>query len=521
MSSIAAMRGWDEDRFLGWIHSTLEGELDKIPLNEEEGRALKLISGVLPGDRVIIYGDYDVDGLSATTLALELMLARGASVRYFIPHRCSEGYGFHASTARRIAARGCDLLMVVDCGTKDEEALGVMAQAGIPVVVFDHHLPGDSLPEGVLVNPHCFKKFKDPSPLVDLCATGVLWCWIWRSRIVDRSWAMERLDLACLATVADCMDLSVPLNRCIVREGLGVMRRSPRRGIGALLSKLGVDRESLDEETLAMKVIPCLNAPGRLGLAEDVVRLLYPGDGAVEPLADRVMALNHERRRLSSMIIRDAREDLTRHVYHGDNWPVGVLSSVASRLCCERGRPVALVAPTEGGLRGTLRIPNGSGDAVGLLTSISEHLSAFGGHRYAAGFSVDLGRWEIVRDKLEHLLREVPSEDQRIDALDWPLSMLDPSVEEDLELLGPFGMGNPWPMLYHPGGFSVEPLGRSGRVSRLVADGWDLVAFAPPAELECLHVEGFVYRPKLEVWRGRRRLKLYLERAAVALKGGN
>ncbi|MCX7828342.1 MAG: DHH family phosphoesterase [Thermanaerothrix sp.] len=517
LGSIAAMRGVDEEGFLRWLCSDLEDQLKGIPLNEQERRAFDLISKVRPGDRVIIYGDYDVDGLSATTLALEMMLERGAAVRYFIPHRCHEGYGFHLSTARRIAMKGCDLLLVVDCGTKDVEALDAIASAGIPTVVFDHHLPGEALPQGVLVNPHCFD---EPSQLSALCATGVLWAWIWRTSILDRSWVMGRLDLACLATVADCMDLSVPLNRCIVREGLEVIRRSARRGIGVLLSKLGVDREGIDEEVLSMKVIPCLNAPGRLGLAEDAVRLLYPGRDPVEGLADRVVSMNEERRRLSSMIMKDTQEDANRHVYHGPNWPVGVLSSVASRLCCERGRPVALVAPTDGGLRGTLRIPNGSGDAVGLLSRISNHLSAFGGHRYAAGFSVEVENWDFVRDKLEGLLREIPSEDRRIEALDWPLAMVGQEMEEDIARLKPFGMGNPSPLLFHRGGFSVEPMGKTGRVSRLVASGRELVAFAPPAELEGLDVVGFVYRPKLEYWRGRRRLKLYLERAVLEGPGG-
>ncbi|WP_245522710.1 single-stranded-DNA-specific exonuclease RecJ [Thermanaerovibrio velox] len=513
LGSIAAMRGIDEEEFLRWLYSDLEDQLNAIPLNEQERRAFSLISNVRPGDRVIIYGDYDVDGLSATTLALELMLELGASVRYFIPHRSNEGYGFHISTAKRIAMKGCDLLVVVDCGTKDVGALDLIAAAGIPTVIFDHHLPGEKMPGGVLVNPHCFDA---PSPLTALCATGVLWAWIWRTSLMNRSWAMGRLDLACLATVADCMDLSVPLNRCIVREGLEVIRKSPRRGIGVLLSKLGVDVEGVDEEVLSMKVIPCLNAPGRLGLAEDAVRLLFPGDAPVEGLADRVVSMNEERRRLSSMIMRDAQGDVHRHVYHGSNWPVGVLSSVASRLCCERGRPVALVAPTEGGLRGTLRIPNGSGDAVGLLSNIAEHLSAFGGHKYAAGFSVDAERWDLVRDKLEGLLRAMPSEDQRVDVLDWPLSMVGQDIEEDVERLKPFGMGNPAPLLFHRGGFSVEPMGKTGRVSRLVASGRELVAFASQSDLEGLDLVGFVYRPKLEFWRGKKRLKLYLERAVLA-----
>ncbi|ACZ19446.1 phosphoesterase RecJ domain protein [Thermanaerovibrio acidaminovorans DSM 6589] len=513
LSAVAGIRGWGEEEFLSWLWADLQQELEAIPLAEPEVRALQVISSVRPGERVIIYGDYDVDGLSATTLAMELMLARGAAVRYFIPHRFLEGYGFHVNTARKIAARGCDLLLVVDCGTKDVEALEVIDQAGIPTVVFDHHTPGDGLPKGVLVNPHCFDL---PTPLTALCAAGVLWSWIWRSRIMDRSWTAARLDLACLATVADCMDLSVPLNRCIVKEGLKLIRRSPRRGIGALLGRLGVEPQDVDEEVLSMKLIPCLNAPGRLDLAEEAVRLLYPGDGSVEPLVDRVLSLNEERRRLSSVIMKDAQGDLDRHVYHGKDWPVGVLSSVASRLCNDRGRPVALVAPAGDGLRGTLRIPNGAGDAVKILSRMSHMLSAFGGHRCAAGFSVQRHHWEAVREGLEAALRELPSDRCRLDVIHWPLDRIDQSMEEDLDALGPFGMGNPAPLLYHPGGFQVEPMGRTGRVSKLLAQGREIVAFASPLELQGMEARGIVYRPKMEAWRGRRRLKLYLEKVVLS-----
>ena len=493
-----------------WLSPDLEALLSSMPLAPEERRARDLLGSLGPGTRAVVYGDYDVDGLTSTTLALELLLLKGASVRYFIPHRFDQGYGFHPSVARDLARRGCDLLVVVDCGTKDREAVEAVREAGVPVLIFDHHLPGDHPPgDAVLVNPHATE-----GPLLarQLCAAGVLWSWIARAEMAPPEWLEERLGLVCLATVADCMTLQSPLNRALVRRGLGILRRRPRQGLRLLFQRLELEISLLDEEDLAMKVIPCLNAAGRLDLAERAVQLLHPGQLPLEPLVERLVDLNQRRRALSGRVHRDAREDEGRHVHEGPDWPVGVLSSVASRLCCERGRPVALVAPTEGQLRGTLRMPEG-GDAVAVLQELAPDLAAWGGHRQAAGFAVERHRWEGVRPRLEELLRAVPRLLEPLNVLEWSLEDLTPTVWEEAERLRPFGMGNPHPLFLQRGTeHRVMPLGKTGKVCRVLVPGGEMVAFDEERTLDRASPWGWVYRPRQEAWRGRRQLRFYLER---------
>ena len=498
----------------GWLSPDLEGLLRALPLTPSERKARELFEALPPGGRAVVYGDYDVDGLTSTTLALELLLLRGASVRYFIPHRFNQGYGFHESVVRTIASRGCDLLVVVDCGTKDLEAVREARRAGIPVVIFDHHQAGEVLPEdAVLVNPHAEPESSPGAR--QLCAAGVLWVWASRTGAAPQEWLEERLDLVCLATLADCVNLKNPLNRSLVRRGLRVLRAAPRRGLRLLLEKLDLQAPKVDEEDLTMKVIPCLNAAGRLDLAEQAVRLLHPGDEPLDPLVRNLVDLNQKRRFLSGQVHRDARGDGDHHVHQGNDWPVGVLSSVASRLCSERGRPVALVAPTGTQLRGTLRMPEGGGgDAVAVLQELSSDLAAWGGHRQAAGFAVEPGLWGKVRPRLEQLLRDVPLLSEPLHVLAWPLEALTPEAWAEAEVLRPFGMGNPSPLFLDAGGAipSVQPLGKTGKVFKVLLGRCELVAFDEERLLERVIPQGWIYRPRQEVWRGRRQLRLYLER---------
>lgn len=494
----------------------LGSSLSGISHGEQGLKALQILRSLPEEARVVVYGDYDVDGVSSTALAVEWCLLQSFRVRYYIPHRHREGYGLHENVARLIAGQGCDLVIVVDCGTRDVASVKALREAGIPVLVFDHHLgEGMVAPADALVNPHLGGDEEGRT----LCATSVFWTWAWTTGAAPRQWLEERLDVVALATVADCVPLG-ELNRAIVQAGLERMQRRPRAGLAVLMERLGVSRHSLTETDLAMKVIPCLNAAGRIDVADRAVEVLL-GDQDLTGRADHLVRLNRKRQQLSSQIFGEASSRFDSeggYVLSSVEWPVGVLSGVASRLCRDREMPVVLAGPVGSRMRGTLRLPGG-GNAVEILDRISDSLEAWGGHRFAAGFSVREGHWPHVQEHLDDLLAAVPPCDEKETALVLEPAAFDLAVWREFRRLGPFGVGNPKPLFYCDvrGDERIQPLGRQGRHLRLERGGESLLAFDGAKTLPDLlpGARGLVFSPRLDSWQGRVRLQFLLERVVT------
>ncbi|MDR3281364.1 MAG: DHH family phosphoesterase, partial [Synergistaceae bacterium] len=430
--------------------------------------------------------------------------------------------GFHHGVVKTIAESGCkcDLLVVVDCGTQNVEAAETARKYGIPLIIFDHHLARGSLAEGdALVNPHV-----EGNDLArKLCAAGVVWSWAWKNELAPREWMMSSLDLPALATVADCVPMSSPVNRAIVREGLNVMRTRPRPGLQALMRGVDLENQSLDTDALSMRLIPCLNAAGRLEIADRSMKIFFP-QREIEHDVRHLIDLNKRRRELSAKIMNDVEKSASnsdyKHVMFGEDWPAGVLSSVASQVCYAHDAPVVLAAPAQPPLiRGTLRVPPG-GDAEAILSSISDDLSSWGGHRMAAGFSVNGDKWQSVRDKLEDILSKIECVAEKEDILRWSPADLDLGSWREAENLGPFGVDNPYPRLYcsHSGDICAEPLGRKGNHIKIFVDGGELLGFSGEHLLsgEC-SPSGWVYRPRVNFWRNLESLQLVLEKIVVSV----
>jgi single-stranded-DNA-specific exonuclease len=526
MASLLWMRGIDADdapcEGEKWINPDLGAWLERVDLGKASRPARDIWSGIKEGDNVVVYGDYDVDGIASTTLMMELALLKKARVRYYIPHRYNQGYGFHESVVGAIAGSGCkcDLLVVVDCGTQNEEAALKAKAAGIPVVIFDHHLAQDRLAAtDALINP----QVGGNELARQLCATGVAWCWAWKNEIAPPDWLLKRLDLAALATIADCVPMSSPVNRAIVREGIAAMRSSPRRGLLALMRGMDLDPYSIDTDSLAMRIIPCLNAAGRLEFADLAMKLFFP-KGEAEEHAQKLIDLNMRRRDMSTRIINDVDSGLSgndryRHVLFGEDWAAGVLSSVASHVCAERDTPIVLAAPAQPQMiRGTLRVPHGV-DAEAVLAAISDDLASWGGHRMAAGFSVSADKWEGVRDRLEEQLSNARISDEKEDILYWSPAELDIKAWKDAERLGPFGVDNPHPRLFctNKGGINAEPLGRKGNHIKIFVEGREILGFSGEHLLGSnVSPSGWVYRPRINFWRSSESLQLVLEKVVIS-----
>ena len=503
-----------------WIKPDLSYWMDKVDLGNSSAEAARLWSSVSENSSVIVYGDYDVDGISATTFMMELAVLKRARARYYIPHRFTQGYGFHQRVVKTIAESGrrCDLLVVVDCGTKNIEAAEAARQFGIPVIIFDHHLAcGSYAPSDVLLNPQI-----DGNDIArTLCAAGVVWSWAWKNELAPQSWLMRNLDLPALATVADCVSMSSPVNRAMVREGLKVMRSSPRQGLHALMKGTEIDSQSLDTGSLSMKLIPCLNAAGRLDIADRAMKVFFPGRD-IESDVQYLIDLNRRRRDMSARIMSDVEKYIQttpyKHVIFGEDWPAGVLSSVASQVCYSRDAPIVLAAPAHPPLiRGTLRVPAGV-DAEAILSMISDDLTNWGGHRMAAGFSVSSDKWQDVRDELESILSTVQCKCEKEDILRWSPADLDLGAWKEAESLGPFGVDNPYPKLYcsHSGNICAEPLGKKGNHVKIFVEGGELLGFTGDHLLkDYCSPSGWVYRPRVNFWRNLESLQLVLEKVVV------
>ncbi len=496
-----------------WLSPHLPHLLEKLDLGAKNNKAAELVRKLSSSSDVVVYGDYDVDGISSTAIAMELALSYKAHVRYFIPHRFNQGYGLHKDVAETIAKRKCDLVIVVDCGSQDAEAVEILKKHGIPVVVFDHHLvEGTVAACDTIVNP----QIAGDAAAKRLCATGVIWSWIWQNELLPQKQLLKLLDVVALATIADCVSMASSLNRALVREGLKSIRANARPGLNILMEQLGITPAAIDTEDLAMKIIPCLNAAGRLYLADLAVDILFPSTN-LETNVGRLIALNRKRRELSSKILEQVDEFSSgrfKYVLTNDDWSVGVLSSVASRICGERNTPVALVAAVGEIMRGTLRMPAG-GDAVGVLKRLAPMLNTWGGHRLAAGFSVKMENWEPLREQMERMLSEIKVVNEKCDLLYWNPVNLNIETWHEAVALGPFGMENPAPLLYAPYGGQMKllPLGKTGKHVKIELGAASLLAFGAADMLrEERPIDGWVYKPRLDTWRNVTSLQFVLEK---------
>ena len=304
-------------------------------------------------------------------------------------------------------------------------------------------------------------------------------------------------------------------------------------GLSALFDCLGINKFQLSEEHLSMRVIPCLNAPGRIATADTGVRALL-GNGsndAVYSCVNDLTRINRKRQTLTENIAHEIDDGIVtgsvkRKVLYNEQWPIGVLSGVASRICAQYNRPIALAAPTGSTLiRGTLRVPEG-GDAVGILRRISEKLDAWGGHKYAAGFSVLTENWREVREELERMLTDIVIEPQGVTpVINIVPSNITISDWRAVAELGPFGNNNPSPKFYtdnNPHGLEINAMGKDGKHSFVRVNNSKLLAFnTPPRDVVEImgRVKGWIYHPRLDYWRNEEQLQFILDCAVT--EGGN
>jgi single-stranded-DNA-specific exonuclease len=413
-------------------------------------------TAIAAGQRITVHGDFDVDGVCATTIMVSTLRRLGAECDWLIPDRIGDGYGLSAPNMEKLAKRGTKLLITVDCGVTAVAEVRLARELGIETIVTDHHQAGEELPDCPILHPEISNY-----PFVSLCGTAVAWKLACALRGDDGE---GDLDLVALATVADVVPL-VGENRALVKRGLVEMRRVRRPGLRALIAAAKCEPTRLDEGDLAFRLAPRINAAGRLYRADAGVELLLTEDeGRAEEIADELGRANSERRareREVDTAAEAARRDLPEHlreapglVLAGEDWHPGVVGIVASRLVERHHRPVVVVSlDGEGGGRGSGRSIPGF-DLLAALRTCSEHLESFGGHRAAAGLALRAENLEAFREAFAaHATATLGPEDlrrtERIDAMVGGVG-LGLELAEELGQLAPFGMGNPGVRLMVP-----------------------------------------------------------------------
>ncbi len=403
------------------------------------------------GTRICVHGDYDVDGICATALAVLILQELGAQVDWHLPSRFEEGYGLSGQTLDRLADEGYGLVLTVDCGITAVDEIAAARARGLDVIVTDHHRPGDELPACPIVATR-------PSeyPFPELCGTGVVYKLAEALLGVGDGRLAGYLDLVALATIADVVPL-VDENRALAIAGLRRLATTTRPGLRALMRAAHVDPAAVDEGAVGFRLAPRINAAGRLGRPTAALELLLTDDeGEATRLASELEELNRERQLVEERILREASAAIEawpearkrRHGYvvAGESWHEGVIGIVASRLAERYHRPVVLIAGAEGDWKGSGRsIP--AFDLHAGLAACSGLLERFGGHRAAAGLSIRPDAVDAFADAFgayadEHLtdldLRAVTIVDAVV-----PGTALTLGLCAELRRLEPFGLGNP------------------------------------------------------------------------------
>lgn len=442
-------------------------EPDLLP--DLDAAVSRICRAVTSKERILVYGDYDADGVTATALLLQFFRQLGVRADYYIPHRVEEGYGLTLESVKAVARRGVDLMITVDCGVTAMKEIAAARAAGIDVVVTDHHEPGVELPPAVaVVNP---KLTGARVGFRELSGVGVVFKLIWAlakalspdssGRVSEtvRKFLLDAVALVALGTIADVVPL-LGENRVLARYGLQALPRSSNLGVQALLEVSALAGKTLTEHNVAFGLAPRLNAAGRLSDARLGVELLTTDSAATAlELARRLDRHNRERQKMQERTLESARQmiqddpvlaDSSALVLFSPEWHPGVIGVVASRLAEEYSRPVVLIAVDRGKGKGSARSVPGL-HLYEAIDRCRDLLESCGGHAGAAGLRIDAERIPEFRERFVDVASEMMGQrgmqpTLEIDA-DVHLWMLSRRVVDELACLAPFGESNPAPVL--------------------------------------------------------------------------
>ena len=518
-ASVLVRRGYVEPQEARrFLDAALPGH-DPLLLGDMAVAVERIRAAIERGARICVHGDYDADGICATALAVLYLRELEADVVWHLPSRFEEGYGVSSETLDRLAGEGVGLVLTVDCGITAVDEIAAAKTSGLEVVVTDHHRPGSVLPDCPIVatRPSSY-------PFPELCGTGVVHKLGEALLGTDHPAVRRHLDLVALATIADVVPL-VDENRALAFAGLRALASTRRVGLQALMRSAHVDPAAVDSGAVGFRLAPRINAAGRLCRPDVALELVLTEDpDEARRLAAELEDLNRERQVVEERILREAagivesmpeaRRRRRGYVLWREEWHEGVIGIVASRLAERFSRPVVLVTGSHDRWKGSGRSV-AQFDLHAALVACAQHLERYGGHRAAAGLSIDPAQLDAFSEAFAayadaHLAQEDLYEPTVVDAV---VSAEDLTLDlaQELERLAPFGLGNPDVTLLVP---ATQPLTPSTvgegkhlrfRVRQQGRDAGSAIAFGQGGQLDRLRADGLfdvVCRLKENHWNG-------------------
>ena len=486
------------------------GELNSSFLMQDMPMAAERVAQAIEqGERVLVYGDYDVDGTTATALMTHFLCAAGVDASYFIPDRIEHGYGLCEAGLDYAVDQGASLVVALDCGITAHEQAEYAREQGLDLIICDHHTAQDTIPNALAVlNP---KRGDCPYPFKSLCGCGVGFKLI--QAVLTRLGrppedAHAYLDLLALSTAADIVPMQGE-NRVLMREGLAALQQRPRLGVRMLAKEANLDLSACNTGNLVFSLGPRINAAGRMGDAGRAVDLLLAEDeGQAASLASELEKLNKERREADQATRKEATRlaetylaAKTRHsvVLHRPGWHPGIIGIVASRIVERFYRPTILLASVNGTVKGSARSISGL-NVYDALTACEDLLTQFGGHAQAAGLSLPEENLPAFKERFDEAVKESLSADMLIPAIkvDAPLDLnaINGRFWAVLKQFAPHGPANSKPV------FQGSDLAVAGTPRTVGRDGKHLkfnVRQRATSDAKPLDVIGFGMGDKLEV----------------------
>ena len=526
----------------------VSGSLKDLPspfLMKDMKKAVdRLVVAIERRESITVYGDYDVDGVTATSCLLNFFRELGVPAGYHIPHRLKEGYGLHVEALKEIHQKGGRVVITADCGISNVNEAIAASQLGIDLIITDHHIVPPDLPEAhAVLNP--LRKDSD-YPDLNLAGVGVVFHLMMalRARLRQIGYFENRhepnlkhyLDLVALGTIADLVPLR-GVNHILVKEGLKVLSERQRVGLRSLIVVSEITKEQLGTYEVAFQLAPRLNAGGRVASAEIGVKLLTTDDEEEAlRLSQTLDSENKKRRFLQEEILHQAVSQIEKAGYDqarrsfvlsSPTWHPGVIGIVASKLVEKYHRPACLIAEQEA--VGTVSLARGSARGIPALhlldafRELKDHFVNFGGHKAAAGFSIERQHIGSFREAFEKLVSQRLSEEDFIPKIkvDMKIAMdeVDQGLLTEIDQLAPFGMGNPEP-IFISDGFKVSHfsvVGKSHLKLRLEgqrcireAIGFQMAQFFSDAA----KIKAVLYTPSVNEWQGRRSIQLKLKQVS-------
>jgi single-stranded-DNA-specific exonuclease len=524
-----------------FLNVSLAGIRSPFALADIDAAVARIFNALRKNEKILIFGDYDVDGITSTVILMDFFQSVGADASYYIPHRIKEGYSIQARHIDEIAVpRKVNLIITADCGSASFEAVARARRLGIDIIITDHHHVSEKLPPAVaVINP---QRHDCDAGLEHLAGVGVAYYLLicLRKFLRDKDFWQDKpepnlkklCDLVALGTISDIVPL-IHENRIFTKTGIGLIRSKSRPGITALLEVAGISKEFADSDDLAFRLAPRLNAAGRMDHASRAVKLLSATNSdEARQLAQSLDDLNRKRQELERSIIDHILADLAKNqdamqkntlVFWNSHWHQGVLGIVASRLVERYYRPAVLLAAGAETARGSARsIPEI--DLHACLSACDNVLDKFGGHKMAAGLSLKIENLVSFREQFENAVgHRVSVKDLTPDIeIDAEIHFKDISEQlmDELEALAPFGNGNSEP-LFMARNLMVSAskiVGKNHRqmVLKQPTGSPDIFVNAihfniPDANLDQKSFDRLAFRLRWNYWNGRKKAQIIVE----------